>query len=301
MLRVFFNNLKSLCPSAALFLSGSGTNAEKLLESCCGKSSAASWKVSVLVTDRPETSAARQLSARFDVPLVEHDLASFYRLHGEGKTSIHTERGMRIRELWTDALRKKLEPYRIDFGLLAGFIPLTNLVSDFPCLNVHPGDLTFEENGVRCLAGLHRLPVERALLFGHRTLRSSVIMVQPFSKGASEMDSGPIPGVSAPVVVDWMGTTPEELGRVFAERDGKSSADISSDLLAQVARHNLERLKVSGDWVVFPRVVEDFASNRFALDSAGQLCYRMKKDGEFQRVRSVEYALDAAPKPLLRD
>lgn len=97
------------------------------------------------------------------------------------------------------ALRELVLPWKIDFGVLAGFVPLCNITADLPCLNVHPGDLTVETDGRRILAGLHFKPVETAILAGHPALRSSVILAQPFEgSGEAEMDSGPVLGVSRP-------------------------------------------------------------------------------------------------------
>ena len=179
-------------PAAAVFLSGTGTNAAKLLE---GWHSGAfnGWTPRVLVTDKPETSRARALAEQYRLPLVEHDIAKFYHERGLEKIALTSERALQVREEWTGALIRLLMPYSVQFGILAGFVPLSNITCVLPCLNVHPGDLTLEEDGRRYLAGLQRLPVETALLRGHAHLRSSVIIAQAFTGGAKEMDSGPVP------------------------------------------------------------------------------------------------------------
>ena len=125
---------------AALFLSGQGSNAEAVLNDLV--KSPAAYTVSVLVTDAPERSRARELAARFEIPLIEHDLKKFYQAHGAESTSLATAQGRRLRELWTEELRRKLAEYQVDFGILAGFMTLCNIAEDLPCLNVHPGDLT---------------------------------------------------------------------------------------------------------------------------------------------------------------
>ena len=61
------------------------------------------------------------------------------------------------------------------------------------------------------------------------------------------------------------------------------------DRLREVAAHNLERLKLCGDHVVFPRVADDFAAGRFGLDG-GRLCFR--EAGQWRPVRTVEYGED---------
>jgi hypothetical protein len=60
-----------------------------------------------------------------------------------------------------------------------------------------------------------------------------------------------------------------------------------ADRLEQVAGANLQRLKEGGDWVVFPQVVFDVASGRFALDSRHQVFYRV--GGRWHPVETVVY------------
>ena len=264
--------MKRKYAKAVIFLSGTGTNAEKLLSS---PSYGREWHCCAIVTDRPEKSRARLLAEQYGIPLVEEDIFRFYAEHGLSKISIATEEGYRVRQLWTDALRKRLAVFQPDFGLLAGFVPLTNIVGDFPCLNVHPGDLTVKQDGKRMLTGLHTLPVRKAILAGFDHLRSSVLIATPFTPGAPEMDHGHI---SARIPVDLCGHPLEELRE-------------NGDLLEEVAAHNLETLKHAGDWDLFPRVAADFAAGRFGESPDGALTY----DGH--PVHTVDYS-EAIPKPL---
>ena len=265
--------VKSSLPRAVIFLSGGGSNAEKLLTSpFYGRC----WSCAAVVTDRPETSNAREIAANYGLELIEEDIFRFYEAHGLRKISIATEEGFAVRQLWTDALRRKLARFAPDFGILAGFIPLTNLVADFPCLNIHPGDLTVEKDGHRLLVGLHDLPVRTALLAGHRFLRSSVIIATPFTPGAKEMDGGHILGVSRRVPVLLPGGS------------SYGSLAASAALLAETAKRNLEHLKINGDWTLFPEVVADFASGRFAEGENGGLLYLDDSSG-WLPVKTVEY------------
>ena len=278
---------------AALFLSGQGSNAEALLGSLAERP--ADCAVSCLVTDAPETSRARELAKRFGLPLVEHDLKAFYAAHGATSTSLATPEGRRLRELWTAELRRKLAGYPIDFGIMAGFMTLCNIAEDFPCLNVHPGDLTqTDAAGRRKFAGLHSGPVERAICDPEQTcLRSSVIVVRPFrGDGASDMDTGHVLGVSAPVALDRAGRTAAEWEAVRRKR--LPGAKISDELRA-LALADIERLKVKGDHVVFPAAVRAFAAGKYA-ERDGQLFWRMP-DGVFRAVRTVEFSPDGEARP----
>lgn len=271
---------------AAIFMSGGGSNAEKLLESL-RSGMAKSWTPSAIATDNPERSRAREIAAKNGVPIVELDIAAFYKARGLARVSIATPEARKVREEWTCELRRLLAPFKPDFGILAGFVPLSNIVGDFPCLNVHPGDLTVERDGVRILAGLHTIPIERAIFEGLTALRSSVIVAQPYTGAGSEMDSGPILGISAPVEADFMGFTLDELKRMAAERPASRPPGGFKDSLERIAAKNQDDLKAKGDWTVFPPVVEDFAAGRFALDDGGGLLWRA--DGICVPAKTVEY------------
>ena len=275
---------------AAIFLSGSGTNAIALLRDI-HNDPASPWRASVLVTDKPETSRAREIAKEFSLPLVEHDIDAFYKAEGLDKVTIRTEEGMRIREKWTDVLREKLKGYTIDFGIHAGFTTLCNITNDYPCLNIHPGDLTVIENGVPLFAGLHIVPTETAILRGFSAIRSSVIVAVRVETGGAGMDEGPVLGVSDFLPLDLQGHTLEELQAVKDARAGKKPAEYKNDLLRQIATANVDRLKECGDWKVFPRVVRDFANGHFSFSP---LQYKG------QEIITVSYEDGKDPKPILK-
>ncbi len=283
----FLENATGRRPAAAIFLSGGGSNAERLLRHGREAGGAAGYRVAVLVTDNPEGSRARGLAAEFGIPLIENDIRAFYRRHGEARVAIGTPAGRQLREAWTDELRAALQPFAPDFGILAGFVPLTNLTGDFPCLNVHPGDLTYLKDGRRHLVGLHTLPIERAILEGLDALRSSVIIAQPYTGSGDNMDSGPVLGLSEEVPVDLGGLPLERLRELAAARPALRPPGGYGDELEAVARHHQEALKQGGDWVVFPPAVGDFALGRFAHDGHGGLLYRLA--GDWHPIETVIY------------
>ncbi len=277
----------------AIFMSGSGTNAVALLNYFRNHPEARFTPV-LIVTDAPERSRAREIAAAWHLPLAELDIRRFYRERGEETIALDTEHRRAIRAEWSAALAEMLQPFQIDFGVLAGFVPLTNLTASLPCLNVHPGDLTVESDGVRILAGLHFRPVERAILEGYPSLRSSVILAQPYTgAGNGEMDSGPVLGISTPMALDLEGFSLSELRKIDAQRAGVPVRD----RLREIAAANLERLKSAGDHRVLPPVVADFAAGRFALSEDGTLHYR-GADGLFTPVRTVEYG-GTTPNPVV--
>lgn len=267
-------------PHGAIFMSGNGSNAEKVLD--FHKKNSGNWLPSVIITDVPEKSRAAEIAAKYGLPLVEFSIRKFYRQHGENRISLASENGRRIRELWTAALRKKIAHFNIDFGILAGFMPLSNITGDFPCLNVHPGDLTVERDGRRIFVGLHAVPAELAIVNNFKTIRSSVIIAQPYTGRGGEMDSGSILGISPELELDLQGFSHAQLLDIYNNRP----AGKPNDALSKIAAANQERLKEKGDWVVFPQVVNDFAAGKFALED-GDLYF--KKENTWTKVKTIEY------------
>ena len=294
MERLFAPHSPQAPARAVIFMSGSGTNAEALLKFC--RAGRRALEPVALATDAPESSRTRELGKLFDLPVAELDIRRFYRERGEAGIRLDSHRRREIRQEWSEALYDLLRPFSPELGILAGFVPLTNLTGRIPCLNVHPGDLTLtDESGRRFLAGLHILPVERAILAGHDALRSSVILAQPYTgDGAGEMDSGPVLGVSAPMPLELEGATAEELRRIQMERVPGQTPD---DRLRRLARLNVERLKYAGDHVVLPRAAADFAAGRFFSDGK-RIGYLADGAAEPVSALTVEYDSDGGRKLL---
>lgn len=268
-------------PSGIIFMSGSGTNAVKLLES---PERGKLWNCSAIVTDRVKGCRAKEIAEKFGIPYIILDIFDFYQQHGLNTISIASEGGMRVRKLWTDELRKRISGIPCDFGLLAGFIPLSDIVGDFPCLNVHPGDLTVEKNNCRLLAGLHTGPVETAILEGFPSLRSSVIIATPYIPGEKNVDSGFILGISGEVpVVLPSGITLEQLAECKKARSGSRN-----DILGRIANEHIDRLKEGGDWKLFPAVVKAFVQGKYAFDNEGNLLWKCE-DSTFKPVKTVKF------------
>lgn len=289
-MKSFMPNVEGRRPNAVIFMSGSGSNAEQILKKYSAELAAGKeppFHLRALVTDAPATSRTAELAETYKLPMVSEDILEFYRAHGEKRVSIATEQGRAIRQAWTDALRAKLAPLNIDFAIFAGFVPLTNLTGDFPCLNVHPGDLTYLKNDQRWLVGLHTIPVERAILEGLDYMRSSVIQAIPYTGQGDDMDNGAILGISSEVDIDLCGHSLEELMECAAKREPKRPVGGYKDILAEVSAVNQNKLKEGGDWVVLPGVVWDFAANRFAIDDGGKLLYRVGQN--FMPVETVVY------------
>ena len=279
----------------AILMSGTGANAEALLADVAARGEASPWRCMVMATDAPETSRAREIAAAAGCPLVELDIRAFYRARGLETISLSTEAGRQARRAWTEALWRLLEPYRLDFALLAGFVPLSDLPAHLPCLNVHPGDLTVvDAAGGRPLAGYAYKPIERVLCDDAMTsMRSSVILPSPIFAAEATVDDGPVLGVSPEVPVDRGGRSAAELRAIRAARRPGTPPD---DELRQLARQNLEKLKRQGDLAVFPAAARAFAEGRFAR--AGSRLFFHAKEG-WMEVSTVEFGpAGERPRPV---
>ena len=249
-------------------MSGSGSNITKLLElqgTLEARTDGSPFRVCVLVTDTsdPERCNARSIAKRHrDLPVVELDLRAFYRQRGMEKTSLMTPQGFRIREEWTEELWRRLQPHRPDLGAFGGFEPLSNICRHFPCVNVHPGDLSVMRDGKPYLVGLHTIPIKRAILAGLSELRTTTILATPYTERL-EMDEGPVLMISEPLKIELpSGVSVQDL-----EKPGKA------EMLENLAKRHQARLKEAGDWKVFPLTIQLVAEGRFGLDEAGRVTF----------------------------
>ncbi len=274
-----------------IFLSGSGSNAEVLLK-LAAKGASPEYEIVALATDRPNECRAIELADIFNLPLISHDIKEFYHSRDE-KVSVATERGRELRKQWTQEFLVKIAPYAPDFAIFAGFVPLCDLNEAFPCLNVHPGDLTVEDkNGDRLLVGLHTIPVESAILMGKQELRSSVILVESLEAG-DKVDAGPILGVSEPMPIDFMDYTLEQLQECAKSRPSKRPIGGHKDALAEVASHNQDLLKYAGDHLILPKTAARFAQNLYGLNENGGLVCR-----EHGSIKTIEFFKDGRAVPI---
>jgi folate-dependent phosphoribosylglycinamide formyltransferase PurN len=220
--------------NAALFMSGTGSNGIKVFEHE-QRLGDAPFYVSVVVTDNP-LSNAKQIADKYGREFVSSDIKAYY-----------SENGL-------DNVRQQLEQYAIDIGIFGGFEPLTNITADFPCINIHPGDLNYLKDGQRYLVGLHTVPIMRAIQEGLDKVRSSAIIATPYDFDGGDMDTGPLLGIGPelhiPKLTHWM-----------IEDMIKNPKEYKSFL-----KRIQNQLKFVSDWATLPRIVQFVAEEKFALD-----------------------------------
>lgn len=281
----FFQRPASGVPAVVICMSGTGSNAEVLLHVAAQEN--ATFRVAVIFADTPDC-AAERLGKEFNVPVEIFDIRKFYADNGENNIKLDSERKHELRRLWSEKVWQIIRPYQVDFAIFAGFVPLNFLPDKLPCLNVHPGDLTIEKDGVRRYVGLHYKPVEMAIADGRKYLRSSVIAVQSYGgNSGKDVDAGPLLGVSAPVNVDLENESVAQLQKIYAAR----TVPPYKDRLRQLAEKNIDNLKRSGDHVVLPAVTAAFASGKYGSDNKGNL-YFLDDSGKWKLVKTVEFSAD---------
>lgn len=232
------------------FLSGSGTNIQRLIEheqALARISGRAPYEVVFLFSDRSDGQCAgERIALERGLPYFSYDIRAFYAKKGLPRT-VRTPEGLEARKAYDAVAARLVEAFAVDVIALGGYMSYITLKG---CINVHPADLSLcTPDGHRRFVG-HQA-VKEALLAGKRELRASTLWTD------EGVDSGPLLMVSDPLAVEL----PVSLETLRQEEA----------LLAGIADQHQERLKRIGDWKVFPKTVEMMARGRFGLDEYGQV------------------------------
>ncbi len=232
----------------AALMSGSGTNIRKILEHQIrleAEERTAPYRVVVIFTDNADSKAV-SIGREYDLPVIVRDLSGFCARGG------FSRRDLKAREEFDRQTVLALSPFRVKAAAYGGYMSIATrpLVEAFLGVNVHPADLSLETaDGRRKYVGDHA--VRDAIASGEKTICSSTHIIEPV------VDGGRILMISEPMDVvlqpGWDLSDPADLKKAEA--------------------FNQERLKEFGDWVVFPRTLEDIARGKFARDAEGNLFY----------------------------
>jgi folate-dependent phosphoribosylglycinamide formyltransferase PurN len=236
--------------NVAGFMSGSGSNLIRIIEherSLTTPQLRSPFEVDVIFSDNANSNA-NEIGAQFDIPVVTRDIQAFYRTHGKPRSD------MDVRKLYDSITDDTLEPFGIDLLAFAGYMSKATLpLLEFRLsVNVHPADLTLMDGDVRKYTGDNA--VEKAILAGETELRSTTHIVE------ERVDYGKVLMVSAPL--------PVQLPAKFSLYE--------SNIKQRIFDEHQNRLKEAGDWVIFPRTIEDIARGRYSQDGEGNIHY----DGE---------------------
>jgi len=235
----------------ACFMSGSGTNARKIIEYQNQLGKDCPYEVAVIFSDT-WNSRATEIGKDYDLPVVMRDINSFYEKRGKKKWYFVKNRKADAwtREEFDEETVKAISPYKPKAVALCGYMSAVSkpILNAFLGINVHPADLSIREDGKRKFTGLHA--VKDAILAGEKYLYSTTHIVR------ETVDYGEILMRSKALEVQLpIGFTLEELMKVE-----------NKDLLDGIVDEYQDRLKEIGDWVIFPKTLEMIAEGRFALD-----------------------------------
>ena len=238
----------------ACFVSGSGTNARRIIERSLEEDSR--YEVSLIFTDvrddrlrksGKKRSKAKDIADEYGISYECEDIRDYYGEKGVKRTDLS------LRPEFDRLVVERVTPYGVDLVTLAGYMSITTrpLLEAYQgrMVNVHPADLSIMDGGERKFVGVH--VVKDALLAGETELRASTHVVR------EKVDHGEIFVVSESVPV----RIPKSVVLDELARDKK--------LLKVIVDEHQERLKKRGDWVIYPMTIQMIAEGRFALDGVG--------------------------------
>jgi phosphoribosylglycinamide formyltransferase-1 len=250
----------------ACFISGSGTNARKIIERSHQQD--ASYEVELIFTDvKDETldkewnkaCRALDIAGEYGIAYECIDIMDFYRSKGQA-----SKKDLSLRPEFDKQVVAAVEKYAIDLIALAGYMSITTMPLldryDGRIVNVHPADLTITISGERKYVGMHT--VRDAILAGEKEIRATTHVVR------EKVDAGEILVVSKAVPIKL----PE----------GASLEALCEDkeLLRSVVEEHQDRLKRLGDWEIYPLTVQMIGGGRFALE-----CGEVYLDGKLGCLR----------------
>ena len=252
--RQIFSPREGVKMRVACFVSGSGTNARKIIARSLEPDSG--FEVSLIFTDVRDDRVKRDGSKMCRAKDIadEHGIA----YECVDIRDFYTERGVKragdltLRPEFDRLVLEAVGPHGIDVIALAGYMSVTTrpLLEryDGKILNVHPADLTIMNGADRKYVGIH--VVRDAILAGETELRATTHVVR------EKVDHGEVLVLSEPLPV----VLPEGVSLAALE---------DRRLRNRIVDEHQERLKERGDWVIFPLTLQMISEGRFALDEAG--------------------------------
>jgi folate-dependent phosphoribosylglycinamide formyltransferase PurN len=230
------------------FMSGSGTNIQKLLElerTLRRETGSSPFEVVFIFSDRSDgKSRGEALALEAGIPYFSYDIRRFHELRNARRT-VRSEEGLQLRREYDTVARTLIQAFEVDVSALGGYMSYITLDR---CINVHPADLSIhDKNGRRMFVGDDA--VLDAIKAGQIELRASTLWAD------AGVDTGPLLMVSEPLPVKLPGPV-----QVLAQ---------DPERLRRIADEHQEQLKRVGDWRIFPQTILMIAQGRFAIDEHG--------------------------------
>ena len=247
----------------ACFVSGSGTNARKIIER--SRKSDSRYSVELIFTDVKDDRLyksgkkrcmAKDIAVEYGISYECEDIRDFYKSKGH-----KTRRDLSLRPEFDGLVLEKTSNYEIDIVALAGYMSVTTepLLEAFNgrMINVHPADLSIMEGEERKYVGMHA--VRDAILSGERELRATTHVVR------EKVDYGEILIISEPLPV----TIPDNTDLKLLEKE--------KEILNRIVSQHQNELKEFGDWIIYPLTLQMIAEGRFALNGCENVYFNGKK------------------------
>ncbi|MFH1316855.1 MAG: formyltransferase family protein [Candidatus Woesearchaeota archaeon] len=277
----------------AIYMSGSGTNAKKILERFLADTHTTegnSFDPILICSDNPDSNADRIGNQDYaghglKIPTVTNPIRDFYR-----KAGCDNMKDQEVRAAYDAKQVELLKDMRIDAIALAGYDwalskECLEATSDIVWMNVHPGDLRKKkESGEPAYRGLGWVPSAKAILAGENYVHSSVHLV------TAKVDEGDLLAVSDGVPVQdeirsldvraemlWQGSGFKPIKHILDYI--RTHPDMEDEALAWrfplfgSARELQEILKVKGDWVIYPETICNVAKGKYEVTPQGALYF----------------------------
>lgn len=260
------------------FMSGSGSNIRELIKHQNSIGEESPFKVELIFADNLESNA-RKIAEANNLPVVELDIGNFYEEHNTKRT-MRTQEGQELRaEYERTALEEMAKVADIDSVKIAaygGYMSIASpvFIEKFVGINVHPANLSLTKtDGTRKYTGDNAVYdiiidtlryLENPKVFKVE-LRSSTHLVEPV------VDGGRLLMISSPIHVELKAEYSNGVSNVTVEEIKRSKT-----VGQAVADYNQDRLKVAGDWIIFPKSVEHVAAGRFSQDADSFLYFDSK-------------------------
>jgi folate-dependent phosphoribosylglycinamide formyltransferase PurN len=274
----------------AIFMSGTGSNTEKILERFAKDLKEGEPKFlpkAILVDNLAAEKNAGGIIDRFREK-VDADFEIKIRLNNyeEFKNKHIRWDKEEIRQKYDNLNAEYLYNNRVNLVALAGYnliIKGEGLLS-YVILNVHPGDLRVRnKNDERKYVGLAWVPSAKAILNGEIKGHSSVHLVTP------EVDEGPLLAVSKSQYLDMDHLA--NITKLCGDAENikgikkyiRDHPEVGGERLGKmfpvygIAKDLQERLKVNGDWVIFPETIVRVANKDYKKDKEGNIYYKDKQ------------------------
>ncbi|MDP6154580.1 MAG: formyltransferase family protein [Candidatus Thermoplasmatota archaeon] len=233
----------------AIMMSGSGTNAVKIIE-YARAAIVTSYEVVILFSENPESNTEK-IGQRYGLPTKVNDRKRFFRESGK--------KGYEARRLFDGSAADLFCKNGVDLVVLAGYnwFVTEAIHHNFPTLNVHPADLRpLDGNGERKYAGgIGHQPIMNAIIGGENFIHSTVHMVTEVPDGGGILMTS---DAVAPVLPNGI-----SLEMLIAEGNPGS--------IKRTAVKSQERLKEEGDWKIFPKTLELISRGRYTTDELGKI------------------------------